>query len=351
MLVERTDIHRPSAIVPSDYEYVGIWTMKIEGLGDAEFMLQERKVCREHMARTGGHTVHYSNGSCGICGNVQAIYLVLFYHAKSNEYIVVGCDCARKLEMSFDSEHMNFFKKNVADAREAQAGKRKAIALLSDAGLIDAWEIFTAEFPKHTADCKVQYVDERNARYIGEPVEGSCTCDLKARRAAHDLWEERTIRDIVGKLVRYGSISEKQRDFVRSLLGKIARRPIIEAQRKAEHDAAADVVAGRRTVTGTVLSLKEVEGAQYSYYSPETVWKVLVKLSDGSKVWGSRFANINRGDSVRFTATFEQSKDDPKFGFFKRPVLAKSDEEIAAAKAAKKQAAADKKFLSTVAWG
>src|SRR5208337_106414 len=305
----------------ADYEYVAVWTMNIQGLGDCLFIRQEREICKAHMARTGGQVRHYSSGSCGICGNQLAIYLALFYHAKTNEYITVGVDCAQKLDMCGDFKAVELFKRRCADAREQQAGKRKAIALLGDAGLMDAWEVFTAEYPKHAEGCGVQHPAHAQEDYIGQEVPGTCTCGVrKLIRDTFEAYEETTIRDIVGKLVKYGNISDNQKAFVSKLLGNIARRPIIEAQRKAEHEAAAPVQSGRLEVTGTVLAMKEVEAYQVSRYSPETAWKLLIRLDDGSKVWGSRFANLNKGDRIRFTATFEPSKDDPKFGFYKRPV-------------------------------
>src|SRR5882762_11215830 len=120
METTRTDIHRPSEIIPSDYEYVAVWTMNIQGFGDAQFMIQEREACKRHMERTGGkYSAHEQGGACDVCGNFLAIYLVLFYHAKSNTYIRVGVNCATKLEMSGDFAKMNLFKKNLRDAREA----------------------------------------------------------------------------------------------------------------------------------------------------------------------------------------------------------------------------------------
>jgi len=318
MINERTDAHRPSQIIPSDYEYVAVWTMNIQGFGDAQFMLQERETVRRHMERTKGNYAHVNTtGSCQVCGNVQAIFLALFYHAKSNEYIRVGVNCAQKLDMSLDEDKMNMFRRQLADAREAQAGKRKAIAILSDAGLIAAWEIFTAEFPKHTTDCKAAGVNK-----FGDDngVENACTCDREIRIRAFDNYEERTIRDIIGKLVKYGNISDAQKGFISKLLGNITRRPIIEAQRAAEREAAAPVVEGRHEVVGTVLTIKEVQTDSSFHYDDGVRWKALIRLDDGAKVWGSRFANIEKGDRIRFTATFTPSKDDAKFGFYSRPV-------------------------------
>jgi hypothetical protein len=325
MMNERTDIHRPSQIIPGDYQYVAVWTMNIQGFGDAEFILREREISRAHMARTNGKLVHNSNGSCGICGNVMAIYLVLFYHEKSNEYIVVGVNCAQKLDMGCDFKAVELFKRRCADAREQQAGKRKAIALLSDAGLIDAWEIYTAEYPEHATECKAA---GRNQFGDDNGVENVCTCDFDARWKNFNAYEENTIRDIVGKLVKYGNISDNQKSFVSKLLGNIARRPIIEAERAAEKEAAAPVVEGRHEVVGTVLTIKQVETETSFHYGDDGVrTKALIRLDDGAKVWGSRFANIEKGDRVRFTATFTPSKDDPKFGFYSRPVAWVSPEE------------------------
>ena len=55
--------------------------------------------------------------------------------------------------------------------------------------------------------------------------------------------------------------------------------------------------------------------------------KMLVKLDDGNKVWGTMPNTLieidtDKGDRIRFTATAEVSEDDDHFGFFKRPVKA-----------------------------
>ena len=49
---------------------------------------------------------------------------------------------------------------------------------------------------------------------------------------------------------------------------------------------------------------------------------MLVKDDSGFKVFGtvpSSISRVSKGDVVEFTATLEPSKDDPKFGFYKRP--------------------------------
>lgn len=65
----RIDLHRPSAIEPADYFYVGMAHSKIECLGDAIFAKQERERIAEHMQQTGGeYSKHAHGGSCHICG-------------------------------------------------------------------------------------------------------------------------------------------------------------------------------------------------------------------------------------------------------------------------------------------
>ena len=312
----RTDIHTPSRIIPDDYQEVGVWTMNISGIGDCEFIRRERQRIREHMERTQGDYAHVeTSGSCQVCGNVQAIYLVLFHHAPSNTYIRVGMDCSQKLGMGGSINEWNVFRKNVQHAREAQAGKRKAICILADAGNSAAWDIYIAPAATHMEGCKTA---GRNQFGDDNGTENVCICEFEKRWKESRRYEEVTITDIVSKLVKYGSISEKAMSFISSLLKKIDNRPIVEAQRQAEKDAAGPVPVGRVKMTGTVLSMKEVERRSYHYGDSGVSTKVLIKLENGSKVYGNRFANVEKGQTITFTASVEASKDDPKFGFFKR---------------------------------
>lgn len=351
-MTTRTDCHTPSQIIPSNYEYVAVWTMNIQGIGDAEFMLRERETVRRHMDNTKGTYAHVdTTGSCQVCGNVQAIYLALFWHKPSNTYVRLGFDCTQKLEMSGDLAAFNQFRKNVQNAREAQAGKRKAIAILADAGNSAAWDIFATSVNGHIAPCSDQQAITgdcmlcngvcKNYKHDGMP---GCTCNYTQRWKDDNRFEERTIRDIVGKLVKYGNISDKAMDFLASLLHKIEIRPIIEAARQAEKDAAGPAPTGRQTVTGTVLSMKQVEGQSFSYHDDGMRTKVLIKLENGSKVYGNRFANVEKGETITFVATFDVSERDPKFGFYKRATLPKAPKPT-------KEEKALAKLLSTVAWG
>ena len=282
----RTDEHRPSVINPEEYDFVAHWMLKIEDFGSAAVILAEREALKNHMEQTGGNWAgHAHGGNCMVCGSVNAVWTNVFYHERSNSYVRVGADCSEKL---WNSDFgMNSFRAVGENVREAQAGKRKAQALLADRGLELAWAVATDETP-----------------------EG---------RDARNQYEERTITDIVGKLIQYGSLSDKQFSFLAGLVDRIANRAAIQAERAAEAAQAADAPAGRLTVTGQVLSIKLKDG----YYGSQL--KMVVKTTDGWKAYGTCPAALEateRGETVTFTATFEPANDDPKFAFFKRPTAA-----------------------------
>lgn len=102
----------------------------------------------------------------------------------------------------------------------------------------------------------------------------------------------------------------------------------------AEKDTWADVAEGKRSVSGTVLA------ASWRENDYGSTLKMLVKLDTNEKVWGTvpraienvyhaaidngteeggDLAGWIRGKAVAFSGTFERSRDDAKFGFFKRP--------------------------------
>jgi hypothetical protein len=278
----RTDIHRPSAINPCDYDFVAMDYYGPADFGDS-YLASHRQAFREHMARTGGtFSQHNHAGSCHICG-AAAMYVAKFHHLPTNTYIVTGTDCADNMEMG-NPEAFKRFRKGCIEHGKTAKAKAAAKLFLEQAGVAIAWDIYAAT--------------ERSAFQN----------------------EESIITDIVGKLVKYGSVSEKQVAFVQKLVGLIAARAERTVQRAAETAAAAPLPAftGRVRIEGTVLSTKTVEGAY------GTQFKMLVQHADGWKVWGTIPSSIEvaRGDRVAFEAKVEASQDDAKFGFFSRPTKA-----------------------------
>jgi len=305
----RTDVHRPSVVQTSDYEFVAF-----ENIRDAygilvtcQILMEERERIREHMAQTGGtYSRHQHGGSCHICG-AHAIWTVLFYHCKTNSYIRTGHDCAELLQAGLE-ERFRRWKKSVDNYLQAVAGKRKAKKILEDAGLLAAWNEY--ETPSPTM-CPAHLQSNMLDYEVAAELRRKCP-DCQ-RLYFHP--EESTVRDIVGKLVRYGSISERQMNYLRSLLDRIVRRDEIEAKRAAERAAAADCPTGRIPVRGVVVKA--------AYYDSDfgSTFKATVKTDAGWLVWVTvpSSASASRGDRVRFTATVTPSSDDPKFGFGKRP--------------------------------
>lgn len=294
----RSDIHRPSVIIPEDYEFVAYEYLGSDG---AEIMKEERARLDRHAAFTGAKkSKHDHAGNCHVCG-AHAIYLARFYHAKSNSYISTGLDCAAKLEHGNAED----FRKVVKDRLEAlkakqarEAAKAKAKAFLDEKGLGLAWDI---------------HENPANFRSSDEAV-------LKKQAFAVN-----TIDDIVGKLVRWGSISANQVSFVARLLNdyRSAETAVLtEAIEKANEQPIPALWARQRRVMieGKVLAAKEIE-TQYG-----TTVKMLVQHTDGWKVWVSKPSSLVydevKGRIVRFECNLEISKDDPKFGYGSRPTKA-----------------------------
>lgn len=284
--MKRTDAHRPSAINPDEYTFVAFGHMRQDPISIAlnpGEVIYQRRLLEEHMARTGGQfSAHEHGGSCHVCG-AHAIYTIIWHHAPTNTYIKTGEDCARNMDMGFDANGFSAWRSAICDARQVYAGKRKAEVFLADEGLTPCWDIFNTPYPVWPAALP---------------------------------YEETTIRDIVSKLVKYGSISGKQCEFLHGLVQRIANRAAIAAKREAEKAMAADCPSGRMVIEGVVLSTK----TQDSMYG--TQFKMLVKHASGFKVWGTIPSGGNldmKGCTVRFMATVEPSKDDRTFGFYSRP--------------------------------
>lgn len=189
-------------------------------------------------------------------------------------------DCADKLE--WDSGEGEAFRSKAQDAMRRQAGKAKAAAILADKGLDAAWAIY-------------------------------CAADAGER-------EEGIIKDIVGKLVQYGNLSDAQLAFLSKLLAGIATRAERLAARAAASAAAAPVPCGedRIKVEGKIVSIKPAD----DFYPV----RMTIEHASGWRVFGTRPAHLAAfevGAEVAFMAAVKPSHKDPKFGFFSRPTKAK----------------------------
>jgi hypothetical protein len=278
----RKDIHRPSVIEPKDYMFVACEL--IEGClsGDIsalQFIAEERKRIRDHMQSTGGnYSNHRHGGNCMVCGSANAIYTILFYHQPSNTYVRMGQDCARKCEIGYDNQKLNLFKTACKEALALQTGKKKAQALLEQKEISAAYLV---------------YEKKQEKNYL-----------------------ENTITDIVSSVIRYGNLTEKQENYLRSLLNQLPvfdekmRRRTEEKQQAKE----VPITNDRIEITGEILSKKVIEN-QFGF---RTV--ITVKTIDGWIAWGTcPPIEVGRGCKISFVAGIQASESDKKFGFFSRP--------------------------------
>lgn len=298
----RTDIHRPSAIIPEDYSFVCCFTFSEIALAPG-VIEAERKLLDAHMASTGGQrSKHEHGGCCHVCGAWMKDYAI-FYHAKSNSYIETGFDCAAKLDFQ-DPDLFRRFKDRRLAAEKAKAGKLKAEGLIEEMGL-DLQVALSLFQPKSFGDI----ASDLNLTY-------------------KDVWgfESKFWAgvDLVRSLVKYGNLSDKQWAFFAKCLDAVAKAPdelankaARDAQRKADQEAnCKPAPEGRMVVKGKVISTKCQEG-QYGYE-----YKMLVESVDGWRVWltvPSSLGTIEKGWELEFTATIKPSDEDKFFAFGSRP--------------------------------
>jgi hypothetical protein len=302
----RTDIHRPSVLDPSEYEELGIFYqgpndyMNLNYSGEhaalaAACAAAGNRYFSGNFERTkarqieGGRNPLYATGTCDHCG-AAFFYGACFLHVPTGEIVTVGWQCA--------NDHLG-----VSD-RASRARK-------------------TAE--KQAA----------SQRVVDQAVE-KCPEDVRMALQANRDSERpnQFLGDLYAKLYGRGwELSERQIEAVRR---SVQRDAEFAARRAAEREALVDappLAEGRQRIVGEIVSAKE----QDTMYGLQR--KMLVRLADGNKVWGTVPSSIidaawsmdRPGDTTRdrlvglqvqFTAQVERSHDDTHFGFFKRPTNA-----------------------------
>lgn len=270
----RTDIHRPSAIKIEDYRSIGyiyLWPAQYDDIGFALWNRQERERINELVRANGWHwSNHEHGGTCGICG-ATARFVGVFVHVPTGEVIYVGHECAEHVEIG-NSGAFDALKKRIHAEQERRRNTINARKLIVEYGIPE----------------------------------------MECGQYSHDI-----LRDMWGKLVQYGSLSEKQVAFAKRLIAE-AKAPKVAPV--AEPVPTEDAPEGRTIVTGTILGKKTVE----SPYG-NTV-KVLVQSAAGWKVWSTlpmSLSDANKGAHVQFTATLKRSDKDRYFAYASRPTMGK----------------------------
>lgn len=289
-MTARTDIHRPSAIVPLDYEYVGVFYQGVsEDMADA-YRDDHREL--DHLLGEDWDRVigvpdgnYKTKSTCDHCGSAFA-HGVVYRHRPTGELLVVGHICGQQTLLPATD----------------QAGQRRKLAEREAQRLasLRANEEYRQSKPELLAAFALAHEDRFQVR----------TAD----------WHVSTLLDIERRFrSSYPELSEKQEALVLRLAEELPGKLDEQARRDAENAAAENVPTGRVEIVGEILSRKETTN-DFGF-----VTKVTVKDDRGFRVYGtlpSAIEEAKRGDRVSFTAAVEPSKDDPKFGFYKRPTKA-----------------------------
>jgi hypothetical protein len=277
-MTQRTDPHRPGAIVPQDYDLEFYFTSAVDPDG---FSLDEDglKQLADFEDRKLMVNIHGAF-QCDICG-AWYTWGAGFIHTPSGMIVTMGRDCAEKYQVAANMPGWERYKGMAIDKARARARRAEMRAKVRE---------FAAAHPDVMVALKAIKGD-----YVGN--------------------------DLRHNLMKWGSLTAPQIKYVFTLQARVAR--------KAEWDAAeaeinwidVPVSSKRVTVSGEVLTIKWQEND----YGGSLKMLLRVDTDEGSyKLWGTVAAAIDpkRGDLVTFDARVERSRDDSKFGFYNRPTKA-----------------------------
>lgn len=331
----RTDVHAPASadFDPEAYDFYGCFDNKPE-VGNYDPAL-----LREQIAALVARGFRFGSGGshkCGHCG-VPIRYVALLVREDAREFICVGETC---LDQRFSGTKAEFDAKRKAAKERAERSRLEG----KTAALIEAHPALAYASYAHNISVAGERQDTCRDRYCGVCY-GTGIVQADWDLDGYDMhkgdthlsvvrgtrWVERTrqgwavstLEDIWYKAAKYGKLSDKQIAFALSLLDRLSeadeRLAVREAEQAAKVAAGVEAPEGRVEVTGTVRSTKFVDNDFGG------ALKMTVELDSGARVYGTVPAAIDEveaGSRVRFTATFERSRDDRTFGFYKRPAKA-----------------------------
>lgn len=271
MSTQRTDIHRPSALITEDYEFAYAYDGHPED-GDRGACVP---LLNALLAEGYYFDQVHGGDTCDHCGT-NLRYVAVMKHTPTMTLIKVGETC---LDNRFELATPEFHR------------LRKAAKLNRE---------------------RVKLSEKRDA-FLSVPENREAFDFCEARVAAGDYGFNGFYHNFTHSVNRYGDASEK---FVTAILRAKKRDEEFAAKRAFEALTAAPVVEGKAVqITGKVLSTKFQDNA----YGGRLV--MTVADDRGFKVWGSVPSGVQpeKDDRITFIASVEKSDRDETFGFFKRP--------------------------------
>lgn len=307
----RTDIHRPSAAEfdPQAYDLRGVFDLNPDPVYGAHERKARMETVNAALAEGYRFASHQHTGQCGHCG-ARIRYAALMVREDAHEMIWIGEIC---LDGRFEMTKGEFdrLRKQAKLDRDRQR-------------LLTAWNKLVAEHPAYAYATYAQNILHSARKSLAEVI-GSAAADNAMIYSGIES-KAITMTDMAHKARKYGDPSEKAINYLTSLvegfeakINAVVEREMAKVNAKANAPA---LEAGRYTVEGVVVSIKETPDP-FSYY-PRTVFKMLVALDGGQRVFGTMPAALHawKGDRVSFVAQVKPKDEDPTFGYFSRPTKA-----------------------------
>ncbi len=279
-------VHNPSEFKPQDYR---VWEYLDNNPFSGPFCqatLEERAAWRQEMKATLGEKWQEIAYRCAHCGNTNVRWVVACQHTPTGEMLVFGKDCVHRLGFTDEKQFQ------LARLMSRDEARKVAVAAY----------LAREEFLKDKPELVAAMNDTAN----------------------HDNF----CKDVIGKLAKYGTLSEKQVAAVIKGVARFKERKATEATKPP----AGPAPVGKVKVQGVVACTK----FQASDFGD--VHKMLVVFDNGSKAWGTVPSTLPtmdpnaplKGSRVEFTADFTAKDGDPTFAFYKRPSKASVIEAAAA---------------------
>lgn len=288
----RNDVHSPKNFNPSDYEVIEHFGyMSFEDPGGEYIKEAYGYEAVEHVYEKDGQNAdnpHPDAEQCDVCGT-RFVHGAVMVHNPTGKAITIGGQCLTTIaEVRHLTDGQRLYAAKKAHTRRMRAGKLRKL-LAAHPGL------------------------------------------NQALKTDHHI-----SRDLRAKVLQWGELSDKQVKLAFKLVDQVAERAATEPEKRP-----VPTEDKRHTVEATILGTKLVDGYMGGQ---DEKWLLMVEIDGGAfKLWGGvpqAVADaqwdedrkrleadperddhwpVLKGAVVKFTARFEVSKDDPSFGFVKRP--------------------------------